>query len=241
MTTLSITDADVAVLDNVAWHSLSTVHAPFAVGGSLARRYPDDVTVFAAIALDDPEAWDALGEVVPDGGRVIVTRAEPVTPPAGSWTKPWGGYGNQMVLASLRPSAGVDASVTRLEPGHVPQMQALIDIAQPGPFRPRTIDLGEYYGVFDDDGHLLAMAGERLQTDRFAEISAVCTHPSARGRGLASLLSHQVANAIIDRGQTPILHVAHGNDGAQRVYERLGFVVRRPVEFAAVQRHALAA
>jgi predicted GNAT family acetyltransferase len=75
-----------------------------------------------------------------------------------------------------------------------------------------------------------------LQTPRFGEISAVCTHPSARGRGLASLVTHRVALGMLERGQTPILHVAHGNVGAKRVYERLGFVVRRPVEFAAVQR-----
>ena len=108
---------------------------------------------------------------------------------------------------------------------------------RPGPFRPRTIELGNYYGIYED-GALVAMAGERLQTPEFTEVSAVCTHPDARGRGLAAALSHRVATGILARGQTPILHVAQANVGARRVYERLGFVVRRDLEFVAVETPA---
>ena len=118
-----------------------------------------------------------------------------------------------------------------------PAMLALVELTQPGPFRPRTIELGHYFGVFDD-GELIAMAGERLQTPEFTEVSAVCTHPSARGRGLAAALSHHVATGILARGQTPILHVAEANVSARRVYERLGFVVRRELEFVAVETPA---
>ncbi len=116
-------------------------------------------------------------------------------------------------------------------------MLALVELTQPGPFRPRTIELGHYFGIFED-GALVAMAGERLQTPEFTEVSAVCTHPSARGRGLAAALSHRVATGILARGQTPILHVALTNVGARRVYERLGFVVRRELEFVAVETPA---
>ena len=71
--------------------------------------------------------------------------------------------------------------------------------------------------------------------DGFTEISAVCTHPDARGRGLAAALTRTVALAVLERGETPFLHVAAGNDGARRVYERLGFRVRRDVDFAWVE------
>jgi predicted GNAT family acetyltransferase len=79
------------------------------------------------------------------------------------------------------------------------------------------------------------MAGERLQTPDYAEISAVCTDPAARGRGLAAALTRHVAAAMVNRGQTPLLHVEEHNDVARRVYERLGFRTRVRVPFVAVR------
>jgi predicted GNAT family acetyltransferase len=61
----------------------------------------------------------------------------------------------------------------------------------------------------------------------FAEISAVCTHPAVRGRGLGAALTREAAAAILERGETPFLHVAEGNDAARRIYEQLGFVTRK--------------
>lgn len=220
-------------LDNLVWYSLTTVHARFAIGHGLARRYPSDVTVFVGLANDEREAWDALATTTDVDETVIVFRAGEVEAPPG-WERVGGGIGNQMVLTA-DPAAGPVPGIVALAPHHVPEMLDLVQLTQPGPFRPRTIELGNYYGVFED-GVLIAMAGERLQTSRFTEVSAVATHPMARGRGLASALTAHVARGILDRGQTPVLHVAQSNPAAQRVYERLGFVVRCPVVFAAMTR-----
>jgi predicted GNAT family acetyltransferase len=38
-----------------------------------------------------------------------------------------------------------------------------------------------------------------------------------------------IATRIRARGEVPFLHVAADNHGARRVYERLGFIVRREV------------
>jgi predicted GNAT family acetyltransferase len=62
-------------------------------------------------------------------------------------------------------------------------------------------------------------------------VSAVCTHPEVRGRGLAATLTAQVAHGIIGRGELPFLHVKDDNHGAIRVYERLGFTTRREATF----------
>jgi predicted GNAT family acetyltransferase len=139
-----------------------------------------------------------------------------------------------MILRELGPSVPLDAPIVGLDGGHVGQMLELVELTQPGPFRPRTVEMGNYYGVFEDD-RLVAMAGERLQTPHFTEVSAVCTHPAARGRGLATALTRHVATGIIERGRTPILHVAEQNESARRVYERLGFVVRARPEFVAAR------
>ena len=59
------------------------------------------------------------------------------------------------------------------------------------------------YALRASDGRLAAMAGERLQSIAFAEISAVCTHPEFRGRGYARDLTTFLAAQILAAGKTP--------------------------------------
>ncbi|MFI7131681.1 GNAT family N-acetyltransferase [Nonomuraea sp. NPDC050153] len=79
------------------------------------------------------------------------------------------------------------------------------------------------------------MAGERLHPPGWTEISAVCTDPAHRGRGLATRLVLAVAAGIRDRGETPFLHASAANVGAIRLYQRLGFRLRRTTNFRAVR------
>ena len=136
--------------------------------------------------------------------------------------------------------AATDGTPTlrRLTIDDVPDMMALVELTRPGPFGERTIEMGRYWGHGDTNGRLVAMAGERLHLEGWTEISAVCTHPDHRGRGLAATLSHHVATAILERGEQPFLHAAEGNDPALSVYRRLGFADRRMVEFALVEAPA---
>jgi predicted GNAT family acetyltransferase len=224
------------VLDNPVWHALGTTHRRHARSLGSARCYEPAVTTFAAIAHDTPSAWAELAQLVGPGQVVVLARADVVEPPAG-WTRLGGGFGRQMVLRELVEPAAITGTIEPLTVEHVPQMLDLVELTKPGPFRPRTIELGQYSGIFIGD-RLVAMAGERVQTPDYTEVSAVCTHPIARGRGLAAALTHHVATGILGRGQTPVLHVAHPNVGARRVYERLGFVTRRDLEFAAFQSPA---
>lgn len=220
-------------LDNLVWHALSTVHARFSRSNELARVYDPDVSQFVAIRQQSAEAWSALAVLVGPAATVIMGRPDPVEPSPG-WDRLGGLFGHQMVLDSLGPRPELSATIEALSEEHVPQIIELVELTQPGPFRPRTTELGNYYGVFDE-GQLVAMAGERLQTPSFAEVSAVCTHPSARGRGLAAALTHHVATGIVDRGAIPVLHVAEANENARRVYTRLGFVVSRRLEFVGLR------
>ncbi|WP_354178972.1 GNAT family N-acetyltransferase [Burkholderia plantarii] len=72
-------------------------------------------------------------------------------------------------------------------------------------------------------------AGERLQIDGYAEISAVCVDPGFRGQGLATGLMARLMALIRARGEVPILHVLASNHNAISLYRTLGFVVRREV------------
>jgi predicted GNAT family acetyltransferase len=113
-------------------------------------------------------------------------------------------------------------------------MVDLATLTEPGPFRERTIELGSFYGVFEDK-RLLAMAGQRMRVPGFVEVSAVCTHPHARGRGYAGVLMSCVMRDILGEGATPVLH-AYPNNPAVRLYEKLGFTHRRQFQLAVIRR-----
>ena len=74
-----------------------------------------------------------------------------------------------------------------------------------------------------DGGRLAAMAGRRTAIPGYREVSAVCTHPSSRGRGYAATLVCAVVNEMAKYGELPYLHVRQDNLSAVRLYSRLGF------------------
>lgn len=222
------------MLDNPAWHALTGPHARHAEVAGPARRYRPDLSFFSAVDTLDDRGWAALAELAGPGCGVMLARYGLETAPAG-WSSLLRLDVHQMVATELvPPGPGAVAAAAGLRPltaADVPAMLALVGLTQPGPFLAGTVELGGYVGV-EEDGRLVAMAGERMRLPGHAELSAVCTHPDARGRGLASALTYHVARAIQARGETPLLHVADENEGARRLYEGLGFVTRRTLDFA---------
>jgi predicted GNAT family acetyltransferase len=136
----------------------------------------------------------------------------------------------QLVAQDL--DATGDPEAVALGLADVPEMLELTGRTKPGPFVPRTVELGGYLGI-RRAGRLVAMAGERMRPPGFAEISAVCTDEAWRGHGYAARLTRAVAAGIAARGETPFLHAAADNDNAIRLYKSLGFVHRRDVVFIA--------
>ena len=110
----------------------------------------------------------------------------------------------------------------------VPEMLELTAATDPGPFLPQTIQMGSYVVIRASDGRLVAMAGERLQSTAFAEISAVCTLPEFRGQGYARALVTFLVAQILATGKTPFLHVKSEN-GAKVVYRKIGFRLRAEI------------
>jgi ribosomal protein S18 acetylase RimI-like enzyme len=223
---------ETTVLDNAVWHSLAGAHRAVAENVGAAARYDPDVSVFAALADDTERSWRDLATLVGDGVGALF-RPDAPAPPAG-WSCTAEGEGHQMVLADL-VAAEPPGGARTLGAADVGEMLALVELTQPGPFAVRTVELGGYVGVFDGDT-LVAMAGQRLAPPGFREISAVCTHPDFRGRGLAAGLTSLVAQRILDRGERPFLHHAAGNEPARRVYDALGFEFRREVTWRVVTR-----
>ena len=109
-----------------------------------------------------------------------------------------------------------------LGPAHAKQALELASLTRPGPFGVRTIELGEYFGLFDK-GRLIAMAGERMHACIMREISGVCVHPDYQGQGLARQLVYKLLQRQTRRGVMPFLHVSREDDNAYALYERMGF------------------
>jgi ribosomal protein S18 acetylase RimI-like enzyme len=222
-------------LDNPVRSSLLGGHAGFAERRGNALRYPPDVVPFAALpAGPGPADWaDLAGLAGP--GATLALAAERAPLPDG-WEPLWAGDGVQLAGAGVA-GAEPGADVIELGTADVPEMLDLTARTQPGPFLPRTVELGRYVGI-RRGGALVAMAGERLKPPGWTEISAVCTDEAWRGHGFASRLVRVLAGHIRARGDTPFLHAVATNTGAIRLYEAMGFELRQTTVFRAMRTPA---
>jgi predicted GNAT family acetyltransferase len=142
-----------------------------------------------------------------------------------------------MVWEAGTPAPDPAATFVRLGADDVPQMLELVALTQPGPFGPRSIELGEYFGCFSGP-RLVAMAGERMRAGTLHEISAVCTHPEFQGRGLGRRLVELLLRRETQRDEVPFLHVMRDNVNAQRMYQRMGFRRHQERVVRVISRHA---
>jgi ribosomal protein S18 acetylase RimI-like enzyme len=216
------------VLDRPVWQALADRQFGFAVGGAAALRFAPQFGVFGAAADASPAALDALSALVPADGPLVMVEDERFPVPAGCVAHIRAEC-DQMVW---RPGAGIAAAAGSID-GLLPlgdadaaEMLALAQLTKPGPFFAQTHQLGSFVGI-RHAGRLVAMAGERMRPPGFTEVSGVCTHPDHRGHGYARVLMQAVMAGIVQRGETPILHVYTVNTGAIALYETLGFALRR--------------
>jgi ribosomal protein S18 acetylase RimI-like enzyme len=220
-------------LDHVIWRALTSRNRDVAEGDHLALRYLAPVAPFAATIDISAASFQSLLALLRAGDRIALFTLEEIMPPSALSVIERGAV-DQMVLIKM-PTELCSVPIVTLDAKDVPDMLALVEATHPGPFGPRTIELGEYIGV-RRDGMLLAMAGERMRLDGFTEVSAVCVHPSCRGQGLAAELVSSLVRSIASRGETPFLHVFNSNRGAIELYLKLGFVLRRPMHLAVLAR-----
>jgi ribosomal protein S18 acetylase RimI-like enzyme len=218
-------------LDNPIWNSLSTLHGHFAEGDELAKRYPPEVTLLAAMGEPTAEAYASLAKTLQRTGAALFLDQPPQIP--AGWITVHSSPIVQMVCE--QPNLAQDGfPAEKLTPANVPEMVALAELTKPGPFGTRTRELGVYLGIRQSK-RLVAMAGERLHLPGYTEVSAVCTHPEFQGRGYARELMSILMRKIIQRGETPILHVRQENVAAIHLYEKLGFRTRRLIHFVIIR------
>ncbi len=223
------------LLNRTVWSALTTRQSGFSQNGPLARRFDPAVSPFAASRDNSPEALEALGDLIgADGDKVYLLQRDDIALPDGLEAE-MTALGVLMTERSATPVAAGNAGIVRLGPEDIGEMVALAELTKPGPFTSRTPELGPFWGI-RRDGRLAAMAGTRLNLDRYTEISGICTDPDFRGQGLAKALTIHVATSIRARGDTPFLHAFADNHGAIALYRKLGFEILGEVNVAAVRR-----
>jgi len=208
------------LLDNILWHSLAGAQAGFAMGTDNVRRYARGFSPLVGFA--DPGKPD-LADFMPylEVGEQFYCAGWAGTAPA-DWRIDVETTMFCMVWEGGMPAVDEAPEVIRLGPRHAAQALELAALTRPGPFGPRTVALGEYFGFFEGE-RLIAMAGERMHAGSFREISGVCTHPDFQGRGLARRLVCKLIRRQMLRGETPFLHVIRENCDAHQLYRRMGF------------------
>jgi GNAT superfamily N-acetyltransferase len=217
-------------LDNPVLSSLTGPHARFAERHGNVVRYPVDVCPFLAMPDEQDQAdWTDAAKLAGPGGWLPM--AVPRIQPPDGWKVMMFGEGVQMTGDDLDVSA--DPEAVPLGPADVPEMLELTARTKPGPFLPRTIEMGTYLGI-RRDGRLVAMAGERLHPAGWTEVSAVCTDEAWRGQGLSARLILALGAGIRARGEIPFLHVLTTNP-AIGLYKKLGFRDRRALLFGAAR------
>jgi len=219
-------------LDKPIWSALETRQAHHAEGGELARRFRADVSPFVAGRDGSRAAAQAIAELIPAGDDVSLLEVAPPDAPAGvSETRK---LCLQMVWETPTPGE-LAFDIVQLGESDAAEMLALALLTKPGPFRARTHTMGRFVGV-REGGRLIAMAGERMHMPGYREISAVCTLPEFRGRGLGAALMRVVGARMMQEGDQPFLHSYADNAGAVALYRKLGFVVRAEVVHAMWKR-----
>jgi ribosomal protein S18 acetylase RimI-like enzyme len=221
-------------LDNPFWSSLHGRHRHLAqVAGGVAR-FPAEYAPFLGVANVGVDATEALPSLVAPDESVYLLGVAPRVPDG--WHLE--AFADLAQMACTSPIDVIDGpDVIELADAHRADVLALTALVYPHYFRERTMELGRYFGIYQD-GRLAAMIGERLGTDACQEMSAICTHPDFNGRGYARRLTALLTNDVLARGLTPFLHVSHANSRAKQLYEQLGYSHRRDIGFWSLRRAA---
>jgi len=220
-------------LDHPIWTALTTTQRALAEGDARARRYPIEVTPFADMPDLSAENFAALAALMSPTDIAVLFTLEAVKTPA-EFKVTLADTGEQLIGTPIEaPANGVD--IVTLGIDDVPAMIELTTLTKPGPFYARTHELGTFLGI-RVDGQLVAMAGERMKPAQYTEMTAVCVHPSHRGRGYGQMLLSAVSRQIVSRGEIPFLHVFTSNHSAIALYRRQGMEIRRRLHVTVLKK-----
>jgi ribosomal protein S18 acetylase RimI-like enzyme len=213
-------------LDNPAWYALNSHHREFAVGNEIVKRYRPEIAPFVSCKPGHEVEFDQLNEWLSDG-EIFYFIGDASSFP-GSWKVEKELDCVQMTCEQLIPIEEYPDEIHLLTSAESKVLYDLIQLVQPGYYVEQTRLLGRYFGIYSGQ-QLVAVAGERLRFEDYTEVSGICTHPDFTGRQFGHQLTTHVTNLNLSTANKVFLHALRSNTRAIRLYEHLGFTLRRNI------------
>lgn len=221
-------------LDYPAWNALISGNKNLSLGNEHVKYFHEEVGPFVGLSEQTDNEFEYLYHIISPKRTMVIIIAKELEIP-----KPWTFKEHidalQMVHTKDVSPVHAAAEIIPLQLKDVPQMLDLTALTHPGPFLQRTIEFGNYEGIFDD-GELVSMAGERMHPGKYVEVSAVCTHPDHLCKGYAGQLIQSQVRKIKANSDIPFLHVRSDKENAIRLYKSLGFEVRKQMNIYVFQK-----
>lgn len=214
-------------LDNPAWNSLNEIHENFSITYKAIKFYNPEYCPFGG-SIDKDRATKGISDYSNLIDRFFVIGEKPLL--NNSITLKRNLICNQMLLKNPIKMALQETIVPLKDEKQRRDLFNLVSLVQPGYFKKKTADLGNYFGIYKDS-KLVAASGERMKMNEFTEISAIVTHPEHRGNAYAKQLIKYTTEQIFQENKMPYLHVVESNIHAIKLYEKLGFTTRRKISF----------
>lgn len=213
-------------LDNPVWCSLHETHQEYSIRYGDMIFYHPDYCPFGAFmeGADTMHSIDQYAQLVTN---FYVVGEKPAYSNYLRLNKNL--VCNQMVL-DHKIKVIPHEDIVELNQQYQEDLTNLVNLVQPGYFKKNTSQLGNYFGIYQNET-LVAVTGERMKMNDLTEVSAVVTHPAHTGKGYAKQLVAHTANRVFNENKIPFLHVAESNTTAINLYENLGFKTRRKISF----------
>ena len=215
-------------LKNPVWHSLKETHNKFLIEYDGIQFYKPEICIFGAF-YDPAKTTKALNEYSKIAERFFLVSEDeiPITDDDNViLDKKINGC--QLVL-NKQVEIEITEDIVLLTKENIDEIYNLIWLVMPGFYQKGGFSMGKYYGIFKDN-KLVAITGQRMQTDDFIEVSGVVTHPDYTRRGFAKQLVTHTTKEIIKENKLPILHTNKGN-AAIPLYEKLGYRLTRDMNW----------
>ncbi|CAA0242554.1 GNAT family N-acetyltransferase [Tenacibaculum maritimum] len=217
-----------ATLKNPVWYSLCETHKKHTIDYDGVKFYNPKISSFGAFLRHDydPKVLNEYAKLA--GDFFLVSEKETPSFDASFIQLNKKMEGCQMVLNKF-VDCEITEEITVLTEKHLQEIYNLVWLVMPGYYKKHTFYMGAYFGIFKDQ-KLVAITGQRMQTNSFIEVSSVVTHPEYTRKGFAKQLVAHTTKEILKAQKTPILHTTKGNSTI-KLYENLGYNITRDMNW----------